>query len=776
MTSATTSITIALTSGTGGAGAVLVGTLTRSAVNGVATFANVTVHEVGVSYTITATAANLASATSTPFGVSAGAAAQIMSNAGSTTGAAGATVAIPPSVIVTDAYGNPVTGVSVTFAVASGGGSIAGGTQTTRTSGIATVDSWTLGAGTNTVTATAAGLVGSPVTFSATGTAGDASTIAINAGNGQTATAGGPVTTKPSVRVTDANGSWVAGTAVTFSVTAGGGSVTGASQTTTASSIASVGSWTLGTTAGTNSLTATAPGLTGSPVTFTATGVAGVASQIAINAGNNQSVTVGSAVTTVPSVIVKDANNNVVNGVSVTFAVASGGGSITGATQITNASGIATVGGWTLGATAGVNTMTATATGLSGSPLTFSASGVAASNIAIIAGNNQTAALGIAVSTKPAVKVTDVNGNAVGGAIVMFAVASGGGSITGATQATGIDGIATVGSWTLGITAGTNTLTATTAGLSGSPVTFAATATGRLEQIAFWRDAPCVAVGHSLCDEIWLITLSDTTPLSETKLTYTPIGQSMLPTWSPDGREIAFMSSPQGFQAIYVMLADGTNVHWLNNGFTFSSTPRWSPDGTKIVFIYFVSAQSVAGIAVMDTDGSNVVRLTSEVCFPTGCPIGSEPRWIKNGTQISFTWPNAGVAKSYVMNSDGSGRTSVTYGAAGLYPVWSPDGMKVAFTLPDGSCGYDIFVMNADGTSLVKLTNTPPGTVDAGPEWSRDGMKIVYVTGTYKVCDANGNLIEAGGKGTIAMMNADGSNQVLLTKSAFFEGTPVWRP
>ena len=83
------------------------------------------------------------------------------------------TVATAPSVLVTDIYGNPVSGVTVMFAV-GGGGPSTGPTPTTNASGIATVGSWTLGtvAGANTLTATSAGFTGSPVTFSATGTAG----------------------------------------------------------------------------------------------------------------------------------------------------------------------------------------------------------------------------------------------------------------------------------------------------------------------------------------------------------------------------------------------------------------------------------------------------------------------------------------------------------------------------------------------------------------------------------------------------------------------------
>jgi hypothetical protein len=103
----------------------------------------------------------------------------------------------------------------------------------------------------------------------------------------------------------------------------------------------------------------------------------GPAPQMAINAGNSQTSTVGTAVTTAPSVIVRDPLNNLASGVTVTFAVASGGGSITGGSATTNASGIATVGSWTLGPVAGSNTLTATSAGLAGSPLTFTATGTA---------------------------------------------------------------------------------------------------------------------------------------------------------------------------------------------------------------------------------------------------------------------------------------------------------------------------------------------------------------------------------------------------------------
>jgi len=223
---------------------------------------------------------------------------------------------------------------------------------------------------------------------------------------------------------------------------------------------------------GSNSLTASTSGL--SPVTFTATGTAGAAASVVKTAGDGQTATAGSAVNTAPAVTVRDANGNPVSGVVVVFVVASGGGSVTGGTQTTNTAGVATVGGWTLGTTAGPNSLTATAGSLAA--VTFTATGTAgpAASLTKTAGDNQTALAGSAVSVPPAVTVRDANGNLVSGAVVTFSVASGGGSVTGGTATSNSSGVATVGSWTLG-TLGTNTLTATAVGAPS--VTFTATAT-----------------------------------------------------------------------------------------------------------------------------------------------------------------------------------------------------------------------------------------------------------------------------------------------------------
>lgn len=100
----------------------------------------------------------------------------------------------------------------------------------------------------------------------------------------------------------------------------------------------------------------------------------GPAARIAKNTDDGQRATVGTAVLTPPSVLITDADDRPVPGTMVTFAVASGGGAVAPTTPVSSdASGVARLTAWTLGATPGSNTVTAAAPGLSGSPVTFSA-------------------------------------------------------------------------------------------------------------------------------------------------------------------------------------------------------------------------------------------------------------------------------------------------------------------------------------------------------------------------------------------------------------------
>jgi N-acetylneuraminic acid mutarotase len=291
---------------------------------------------------------------------------------------------LAPLIVKVTSGGNPVAGQVLNFRVVSGGGSVYGGTELTDDHGIAQ-ELWTLGTKASESQKVEVRAVESTTgaekvfgTFTATALAGPASLLKLAVGDQQTAGVGQTVATPPAVLVTDQYGNPVAGIPVGFAVASGGGTVSGASATTTGSGIAAAGSWTLGPSAGPNSLMATSAGLTGSPVTFmaTATGPAGLT--VTNYRGDGQAQHAGTMLRIAPAAQVTDQNGHPVAGVTVTFSVTAGGGSITGPTQVTDGSGIATVGSWTLGPVPGVNELKATFnTGVSRGSTIFVATGMA---------------------------------------------------------------------------------------------------------------------------------------------------------------------------------------------------------------------------------------------------------------------------------------------------------------------------------------------------------------------------------------------------------------
>jgi adhesin/invasin len=392
-------------------------------------------------------------------------------------GTAGETLPERVVIRVEDAAGNPLPGVSVTFAVSATGAVVNPATTITDGQGEARTR-WTLGStpGQQTLTVTAGGSASLQIT--ALAGAPRIASLAVNAGNNQVGTSGSALAVNPSVIARDAAGNPVQGVTVTFSVMTGGGTVAQPSSVTNAQGIASSGAWTLGGAAGTHLLSAQVPqpGVANNPLVFSATAASGAPATVFAFSLVQQSASVGALVSSPPSVVVRDNSGNGVPNVNVTFTVTSGGGQVQGATQATNAQGVATVTSWRLGNTTGPNTMTATVTGLA--PVTFTATATAGAPAQLqkTAGDNQTAQVNKPVAIAPQVRVMDAAGNGVSGVTVDFSVASGGGTVVVSRVITASDGRASVGAWILGPTPGPNTLTASVTGLTS--VTFDAVATG----------------------------------------------------------------------------------------------------------------------------------------------------------------------------------------------------------------------------------------------------------------------------------------------------------
>jgi hypothetical protein len=295
------------------------------------------------------------------------------------TGQAGQALAQRFVVEVLDATNAPVAGVTVSWQVTGGGGQfdmidLSGNPTDANGLGSKRLFVGTAaGANNQTVTASVAGLAGSPVTFTASVVAAAASQIAKSSGDAQTATVGALLPQPIAAVVKDTYGNVKSGVTVNWAAGAGSGSTAVVSSVTDAAGIASSG-WTIGTVAGAGNqaATATAVGLTGSPVNFTASATAGAAATLAIASGDNQVAVAGSPLPASLVVLVQDQYMNPVTGVTVNWAAATGGGSVSAATSVTTASGNASI-NRTLGGTVGAQTTTAAVAGTTPAMVTFSA-------------------------------------------------------------------------------------------------------------------------------------------------------------------------------------------------------------------------------------------------------------------------------------------------------------------------------------------------------------------------------------------------------------------
>ncbi len=150
------------------------------------------------------------------------------------------------------------------------------------------------------------------------------------------------------------------------------------------------------------------------------------------------------------------------------------------------------------------------------------------------------------------------------------------------------------------------------------------------------------------------------------------------------------------------------------------SSPSWSPDGFRIVFSARVNGEE--DIYLTDVEGASLVRLTANSRI-----IDRDPAWSPDGQTIVFVSDRDGRGQTelYCMRPDGTDVVRLTDSQGSSYaPAWSPDGRQIVF-VSDRDRDADLYLMNADGSNEVLLTRNDDAE-DRDPAWSPDGRWIVF--------------------------------------------------
>ena len=231
----------------------------------------------------------------------------------------------------------------------------------------------------------------------------------------------------------------------------------------------------------------------------------------------------------------------------------------------------------------------------------------------------------------------------------------------------------------------------------------------------------------------------------------------------PAGENLYFYSSRDGNEEIYSMKANGDMQRNLSNNQASDRLPNLSPDGKSLLFVS--DRDDAQGeIYVSDPEMKDIKRLTNNLFFEDAA------FWSPNGKEIIFSRDlkipgdtsklNVSNGEIFIMQADGSEVRRLTNrpGFDGG-PVFSPNGKQIAFYGKSENGNYDIFLMSSAGEKIQNLTND--AAEDYSPGWSPDGEWLVYTSGSK-------------GKYDIWIMRLSDRERRQLTQGPNRNESPVW--